>query len=223
VTLAGPAAAMAVFESRVLEAVKRELPADSEGLVTEDAAATVLELAGKAGALAVGPGLGRSDGTKAFVNRLARKAPLPVVIDGDGLWALEPGDWPAPRVLTPHSGELARLIGEESSWVDAHRVTAVQRAVEHFRCVVLLKGAGTLIAAPGAGVLVDGGHPTLATAGTGDVLTGIVAAFLAKGMDARLATAAAATAHHWAAVESSYEAGMIASDLLDVLPTVLAE
>ena len=203
VTLAGPAAAMAVFESRVLEAVKRELPADSEGLVTEDAAATVLELAGKAGALAVGPGLGRSDGTKAFVNRLARKAPLPVVIDGDGLWALEPGDWPAPRVLTPHSGELARLIGEESSWVDAHRVTAVQRAVEHFRCVVLLKGAGTLIAAPGAGVLVDGGHPTLATAGTGDVLTGIVAAFLAKGMDARLATAAAATAHHWAAVDCS--------------------
>ncbi len=223
VTLAGPEPALAVFESRVLEAVKRSLAADSDGLIVEDAATTVLELAGKAGALAVGPGMGRTDGTKAFVNRLAREAPLPVVIDGDGLWALEPADWPAPRVLTPHSGELARLIGEESSWVDAHRVAAVRRAVERFHCVVLLKGAGTLIAAPGAGVLVDGGHPTLATAGTGDVLTGIVAAFLAKGMDARLATAAAATAHHWAAVESSYEAGMIASDLLDVLPTVRAE
>jgi NAD(P)H-hydrate epimerase len=203
--------------------VKRSLPANDDGFVTEAAAATVLDLAEKAGALAIGPGLGRSNGTKAFVNRLATEAPLPVVIDGDGLWALEPGDWPAPRVLTPHSGELARLIGEESAWVDDHRVEAVRRAVERFRCVVLLKGAGTLIAAPDAGVLVDGGHPTLATAGTGDVLTGIVAAFLAKGMDARLATAAAATAHHWAAVESSYEAGMIASDLLDVLPTVLAE
>ena len=77
------------------------------------------------------------------------------------------------------------------------------------RCVVLLKGDGSLIAAPGKGVLVDGGAPILATAGTGDVLTGIVAAFLAKGMDARLATAAAATAHHWAAMETSYEAGLM--------------
>jgi NAD(P)H-hydrate epimerase len=222
VTLAGPEAALPVFEASVLEAVKRPLPADAEGLVTEDAVPVALELAEKAGALAVGPGLGRSDGTRAFVNRLATEAPLPVVVDGDGLWALEPADWPAPRVLTPHSGELGRLIGEESSWVDAHRIEAARRVVERFRCVVLLKGAGTLISAPGAGVLVDGGHPALATAGTGDVLTGIVAAFLAKGMDPRLATAAAATAHHWAAIEAGYDAGMIASDLLEVLPRVLA-
>jgi hydroxyethylthiazole kinase-like uncharacterized protein yjeF len=222
VTLAGPEAALPVFEASVLEAVKRPLPADAEGLVTEDAVPVALELAEKAGALAVGPGLGRSDGTRAFVNRLATEAPFPVVVDGDGLWALEPADWPAPRVLTPHSGELGRLIGEQSSWVDAHRIEAVRRMVERFRCVVLLKGAGTLISAPGAGVLVDGGHPALATAGTGDVLTGIVAAFLAKGMDPRLATAAAATAHHWAAIEAGYDAGMIASDLLEVLPRVLA-
>ena len=222
VTLAGPEPVVPMFEHHVLEAVKRALAADADGLVTEDAAATVFELSEKAGALAVGPGLGRSEGTKAFVNRLAAEAPLPVVVDGDGLWALEPGDWPAPRVLTPHSGELGRLIGEESSWVDAHRVEAIRRAVDRFDCVVLLKGAGTLISAPGSGVLVDGGHPTLATAGTGDVLTGIVAAFLSKGMDPRLATAAAATAHHWAAIEASYEAGMIASDLLEALPQVLA-
>jgi ADP-dependent NAD(P)H-hydrate dehydratase / NAD(P)H-hydrate epimerase len=222
VTLAGPEPVVPMFEHHVLEAVKRPLAADEGGLVTENAAATVLELAEKAGALAVGPGLGRSEGTKAFVNRVAAEAPLPVVLDGDGLWALEPGDWPAPRVLTPHSGELGRLIGAESSWVDAHRLEAVRRAVDRFNCVVLLKGAGTLISAPGSGVLVDGGHPTLATAGTGDVLTGIVAAFLSKGMDPRLATAAAATAHHWAAIEASYEAGMIASDLLEALPRVLA-
>jgi NAD(P)H-hydrate epimerase len=222
VTLAGPEAAVPVFEHHVLEAVKRPLATDGDGLVTAEAAATVLELSEKAGALAVGPGLGRSDGTRAFVNRLAAEAPLPVVVDGDGLRALEPGDWPAARVLTPHSGELGRLIGEESSWVDAHRVEALRRAVDRFNCVVLLKGAGTLISAPGGGVLVDGGHPALATAGTGDVLTGIVAAFLAKGMDARLATAAAATAHHWAAIEASHEAGMIASDLLEALPRVLA-
>jgi hydroxyethylthiazole kinase-like uncharacterized protein yjeF len=222
VTLAGPEPAVPVFEGWVLEAVKRPLAADGDGLVTEESAGRVLELSEKAGAIALGPGLGRSDGTKGFVRRILAEARLPVVVDGDALWELEPGEWPAPRVLTPHSGELGRLIGAESSWVDAHRIAAVGRGVERFGCVVLLKGAGTLIAAPDAGVLVDGGHPILATAGTGDVLTGIVAAFLAKGMNARLATAAAATAHHWAAIETSFDAGLIASDLLDALPKVLA-
>jgi NAD(P)H-hydrate epimerase len=222
VVLAGPEPALPVFESWVLEAVKHGLPADADGLVTEEACEPVLELVAKAGSLALGPGLGRSQGTKAFVRRLLEEAQLPTVVDGDALWELEPGDWPAPRVLTPHSGELGRLIGEEATWVDAHRLEAVRRAVERFGCVVLLKGDGSLIAAPEMGVLVDGGAPILATAGTGDVLTGIVGAFLAKGMDARLATAAAATAHHWAAMETSYEAGLIASDLLDTLPLVLA-
>jgi NAD(P)H-hydrate epimerase len=222
VTLAGPEPAIPLFENRVLEAVKRPLAADGEGLVTDEAAGRVRELSEKAGAVALGPGLGRSEGTKGFVRRVLAEARQPVVVDGDALWELEPGEWPGPRVLTPHSGELGRLIGEESSWVDAHRTAAVGSAVERFGCVVLLKGAGTLIAAPGTGVLVDGGHPILATAGTGDVLTGIVAAFLAKGMDPRLATAAAATAHHWAAIEVSLDAGLIASDLLDALPKVLA-
>jgi NAD(P)H-hydrate epimerase len=222
VTLAGPLPVVPVFESSVLEAVKRALPADADGLLTEEAVGPALELVTKAGALAVGPGLGRSDGTKAFVRRVLAEATVPAVVDGDALWELEPGDWPAPRVLTPHSGELGRLIGEDASWVDAHRLQAVRRAVERFDCVVLLKGTGTLIAAPGTGVLVDGGHPSLATAGTGDVLTGVVGAFLAKGMEPRIATAAAATAHHWAAIEASYDAGMIASDLLDALPKALA-
>lgn len=222
VTLAGPEPVVPVFENWVLEAVKRPLPADADGLLTEKAAEAALGLVTKAGALAVGPGLGRSEGTKAFVRRLLAEAALPAVVDGDALWELEPGDWPAPRVLTPHSGELGRLIDEEASWVDAHRLQAVRRAVERFGCVVLLKGTGTLIAAPGAGVLVDGGHTSLATAGTGDVLTGIVAAFLSKGMEPRIATAAAATGHHWAAIEASYDAGMIASDLLDALPRALA-
>ena len=222
VTLAGPDPAVLVFEQRVLEAVKRPLASDGEGLVSADAAGTVLELVEKAGALAIGPGLGRSDGTKELVRRVLAEATLPAVVDGDALWALEPAEWPAPRVLTPHSGELGRLIDKEASWIDAHRVDAVQRAVERFGCVVLLKGAGTLIAAPGGGVLVDGGDPSLATAGTGDVLTGVIAAFLAKGMDARLAAAAGATAHHWAAIEASQGAGMMASDLLAALPKVLS-
>src|SRR5439155_24037066 len=172
-------------------------------------------------AFSVGPGVGRGDEERALARRLLADLDLPAVVDADALFELEPADWPAPRVLTPHSGELGRLIGEESAWVDAHRLEAVGRAVERFGCVVVLKGTGTLVAAPGKGVLVGGGHPSLATAGTGDVLTGIVGAFLAKGMEPRLAAAAAVTAHTWAAIEAPFDVGLVASDLLDSLPQAL--
>jgi ADP-dependent NAD(P)H-hydrate dehydratase / NAD(P)H-hydrate epimerase len=142
-------------------------------------------------------------------------------VDADGLYGLEPLERSAATVLTPHSGELGRLIDEEASWIEAHRLEALRRAVERFRCVVLLKGEGTLVGAPGTGALVSGGFPSLATAGTGDVLTGVVASFLAKGMDARLATAAAARAHTQAAVTAPHKAGLVASDLLETLPSVL--
>jgi hydroxyethylthiazole kinase-like uncharacterized protein yjeF len=221
VALAGPRSAMPAFENWVLEAVKRPLDEDSDGLVTEEAAVAVLELCSRRGSLAVGPGLGRSEGTKAFVRRLLADAELPAVVDGDALFGLEAETWPSPRVLTPHSGELARLLGVDAEWVDAHRLRAAEQAVERFKCVVLLKGDGTLAAAPGEGVLVCGGFPTLATAGTGDVLTGIVASFLAKGIEPRLAAAAGATAQHWAAVEAPQKDGLIASDLLDALPYAL--
>jgi ADP-dependent NAD(P)H-hydrate dehydratase / NAD(P)H-hydrate epimerase len=95
-------------------------------------------------------------------------------------------------------------------------------AVERFRCVVLLKGADTLVAAPGRGaIVVSLGLPSLATAGTGDVLTGIVAAFLAKGMDAQHAAAAAAVAQQRASVEAPQRSGLVAGDLIEALPRVL--
>jgi NAD(P)H-hydrate epimerase len=148
---------------------------------------------------------------------------LPAVVDADALFELEPGAWPGPRVLTPHAGELGRLLEEESDWVDAHRLDAVRRAAEKYNCIVLLKGADTLIAAPGEGVLVSAaGTPALATAGSGDVLTGIVAAFLAKGMDARLATAAAAFAHGRASQLAPRQVGLVASDVISALPQALS-
>ncbi len=138
-------------------------------------------------------------------------------------YGLEPGIWPAPRVLTPHEGELGRLLGRPSAEVAAHRLASVREAAERFGCVVLLKGADTLVAAPGSGVLVVAlGLPSLATAGTGDVLTGIVAAFLAKGMEPRLAAAAAAAAQQRASVEAPQRAGLVASDLIEALPRALA-
>ncbi|HEY3017500.1 MAG TPA: NAD(P)H-hydrate dehydratase [Gaiellaceae bacterium] len=209
VAVAVPAASLPVVEMRLLEAVKAPLE-------------RVDELARRASALAVGPGLGRGEEEQALVRRLLAELELPAVVDADALFELEPGDWPAPRVLTPHSGELGRLLGEEGEWVDEHRLEAVRSAADRYRCVVLLKGADTLVAAPGEGVLVStAGTPALATAGTGDVLTGIVAAFLAKGLDARLAAAAAAHAHGRAAELAPQHAGLVASDLIDALPRVL--
>lgn len=221
VTLAVPESTLAIFERRILEAVKRPLP-EKEGLVTAEAAETVLELAKKANAVALGPGLGRGPGPQMLVRRLLTELELPVVVDADALFELEPGDWPAPRVLTPHEGELGRLLGRPSKEIAAHRLASVHEAAERFRCVVLLKGADSLVAAPGRGVLVSAlGLPSLATAGTGDVLTGIVGAFLAKGMEPQLATAAASAAEQRASVEAPQRAGLVASDLLDALPRAL--
>jgi NAD(P)H-hydrate repair Nnr-like enzyme with NAD(P)H-hydrate dehydratase domain len=107
--------------------------------------------------------------------------------------------------------------------VDAHRLEAVRRAVERYRCVVLLKGPDTLVAAPGEGVLVrTNGTPALATAGTGDVLTGVIGSFLAKGMDARLAAAAGAVAQGRAAELSRHQFGLVASDVVEALPRALS-
>ena len=210
VTLAAPEETLPVFEQRLLEVVKRPLPDD------------LTELAAKASALAIGPGLGRSAAVHALVRRTLAELALPAVVDADALFELEPGDWPAPRVLTPHEGELGRLLGRDSKEIAAHRLASVQEAADRFRCVVLLKGADTLVAAPGRGVLVAAlGLPSLATAGTGDVLTGIVAAFLAKGMDAQLAAAAAAVAQQRASVEAPQRAGLVASDLIEALPRAL--
>jgi hydroxyethylthiazole kinase-like uncharacterized protein yjeF len=220
VTVAVPASTLPVFEQRLLEAVKRPLPEDEEGRLLAEAAEAVLDLATKAHAVALGPGLGRSDGTKELVRTLLARLDLPVVVDADALFDLEPGDWPGPRVLTPHEGELARLLGTESSWVAAHRLEAARRAVERFGCIVILKGEGSIVAAPGEGMLVCPGYPSLATAGTGDVLTGVVASFLAKGMEPRVAAAAAVTAQVQAALRAPQQAGLVASDVIEALPRV---
>jgi NAD(P)H-hydrate epimerase len=208
VAVAAPAEALPVVEQQLLEAVKRPLE-------------EVWEAVGRATALAIGPGLGRTEERRSLVRRLLEETDLPAVVDADALHELEPFRRDAATVLTPHSGELGRLIGEESSWVDAHRLTAAQRAVERFGCVVLLKGNETIVAAPEGRTLVVPGTPRLATAGTGDVLTGITGAFLAKGLPARIAAAAAAQAHADAARLVPSAAGLVASDVIARLPTAL--
>jgi NAD(P)H-hydrate epimerase len=195
-------------EPSVLEAVKRPLD-------------EAFEAAPRHSAIAIGPGLGRSDEKRGLVRRLLEKTELPAVVDADALFGLEPFTRDAPTVLTPHEGELGRLLERESSWVAAHRLAAVQEAAERFGCACLLKGADALVAAQDERTLVAAlGPPTLATAGTGDVLTGVIGAFLAKGMDARTAAAAAAVACDVAA-RLGHSRGLIASDVVELLPAAL--
>ena len=208
VAVAAPAESLPVVEQRLLEAVKRPLE-------------QVWEAVERASALALGPGLGRSEDRKSLVRRLLEETDLPAVVDADALHELEPFRRSAATVLTPHSGELGRLIGQPSSWVDAHRLEAARRAVERFECVVLLKGDETIVAAPEGQTLISAGCSALATAGTGDVLTGIVGSFLAKRMDARLAAAAAARAHADAALAAPHLSGLVASDVVAALPRAL--
>jgi hydroxyethylthiazole kinase-like uncharacterized protein yjeF len=223
VAVAAPESALPILETSLLEVVKRPLPEDSSGRLLPRSADAILDAAEKASAVAIGPGLGRSDGTVELVRILLDRLTLPVVLDADALWELEPFTRAAPTVLTPHSGELARLLGGESREVDAHRLASARRAASRFGAVVLLKGADTIVATPREGVLVATyGTPALATAGSGDVLTGIVAAFLAKGMNARLAAGTAAVAHGVAAELVDPQPGTIASDLLPALQRALA-
>ena len=231
VFLCVPASLYPVFGQRLLEVMARPCADDGEGSFTPAAAEAILELAARADAVAVGPGLGRSEGARELVRLLLERLELPVVIDADGLSSLAGHlDWvfsrDAPTVLTPHAGELGRLLGKESARVSARRLNSVRAGAADTGATVLLKGADTLVAAPGHGVLVsDLGNPGLATAGSGDVLTGIVAAFLAKGMLPQLAAAAAATAQGRAAslaAERGGWAGMIASDVIGALSAALS-
>jgi hydroxyethylthiazole kinase-like uncharacterized protein yjeF len=225
-----PASLNVVFEQRLLEVMTRPCP-DEDGVMTLDAADVILEAAERAGAVAIGPGLGRTDGVRALVAYLLDRLDKPIVLDADGLWALVGHlDWvfsrDAPTVLTPHEGELSALLGRRSDWVRSRRLHAVQAGADDVGAVVLLKGADSLVAAPGRGVIAsDLGNPGLATAGTGDVLTGIVAAFLSKGMEAPVAAAAAAGAQGAAAdvaAERHGTAGLLARDVVEALSPALS-
>ncbi len=215
VTVAVPAESLPVVESLALEPVKL-------GWRDDDAAEAIAEAADRAGAVAIGPGLGRTEARRSLVRDLLERLEQPVVVDADALFGLEPLERAGQTVLTPHAGELARLLDTDSGWVSEHRLKAAQQGAERFDAVLLLKGPDTIVAAPGTGpILCDLGPPSLATAGTGDVLTGVVAAFLAKGLEPQLAAATAAIAHARAAELAPYRAGLIAGDLLASLPAAL--
>ena len=188
VTALVPASLNLVFEQRLLEVMSVPLP-DEDGALTPAGLDVVLERAARAGALVLGPGLGRAEGTFELARELARRVEIALLLDADGLNAhagrLESlAGRPAPTIMTPHAGELARLLDCPVSEVAAHRLRSVRRASEQARAIVVLKGDDTIVATPdGRAAVSRGGAPALATAGTGDVLSGVIGAYLSKRMD----------------------------------------
>lgn len=208
VTVAVPAPSLAVVEMKLTAPVKRALPADVSGALTAAALEAALGVCEAADAVVIGPGLGRAGATLAVVRQLIRRIAVPLVIDADALFALGHdltvlAERTAPTVLTPHAGEAARLLDLGADVVDADRPAAV-RALAQRGCTAVLKGPATLIAEGGRLVVNRTGGPGLATLGTGDVLSGIVATFLAQGL-APLDAAALGVHVHGAAGDAASE------------------
>lgn len=222
----GTAAIAAGFDPCVMV---RAAPA-AEGGFAAAALEAILPRVTAADAVAVGPGIGRTGAVRELVLQLWRDVTQPAVFDADALWAV--AQVPAadrrrhagPRVITPHAGEMLRLLGEPPDGAAARDRVMLERAAEamaaELDAVVVLKGAGTLIAGPRSRARNETGNPGMATAGTGDVLTGVVAAAVAQGLEPFAAARLAAWVHGRAGDAAAADLGevaMTARDLLDRL------
>jgi NAD(P)H-hydrate epimerase len=205
------------------------LPDDADGRLAATAVGPLLELAEQRSAMALGPGLGRGAGVTDVVLAVLKRSRVPLVLDADGLNALAGRTdalrgRPAPLIITPHPGEFSRLVGVDIPTVQSHRRELAARfAVEH-GLVLLLKGHGTLVTDGRRMYRNTTGNPGMATAGSGDVLTGLIAALVGQGLEPFAAAQLGAHVHGRAgdlARDDIGEVGLIASDLLTYLPRVL--
>lgn len=237
VTLGVPKSLFDILMARTPATVMTRSFSDSpSGCLSAGAIKTLLAACEKADAVGIGPGLSGDAGTRELVTRFVRDCPSPLVIDADALNALSAlpdrgasilGVRKAPTVLTPHPGEMGRLLGRDTNAVQEDRLGAVRDAVEQCQCVVLLKGSRTLIAAPDGRLAInETGNAGMASGGSGDVLTGIAAAFLAQVPDPWEAAAAAAYIHGLAGDMAAKEhgtAGLMATDLAEWLPRAMRQ
>lgn len=227
VTLALPASLQAIAEVKLTSAMTRGLPEPGEPVIGEAAAERVLGWAEEFDVMALGPGVGRAAETGAAMRRLAAELPLPVVIDADGLNALAEdlsalAEAAGPRLLTPHPGEMARLLGHgDPGRVQADRERiALDFAAEH-GMVVALKGAATVVTDGRRIYANPTGNPGMATGGTGDVLTGLAAGLLCQGLEPFEALQVAVFVHGLAgdmAAQICGELSLTAEDLLTSVP-----
>jgi ADP-dependent NAD(P)H-hydrate dehydratase / NAD(P)H-hydrate epimerase len=233
VTAGVPGSLNQVFETKMTEAMTRPLQDNNSGSIQAEALDEVLALLDSdMDVLALGPGLGRDPGTGQFVLKLAERLNKPVVIDADGLNAFESkadalGAIEGPVVITPHPGEMARLSGLDTATIRKYPINVSRDFAKEHKLVVVLKGSPSVVAEPSGRIVINPtGSAALAKAGSGDILTGILAAFLAQGLEVFEAAYCACYIHGLAgdiAAQSLGERSVNASHLLQTIPQALLE
>lgn len=230
VTLAVAESLSPIMAVKLTEVMTKPLPETASGALGLAAVPLIDELAATADALAIGPGLGRDHETAEAVREIVHTAICPLVIDADGLNALAGYtdillDAAALPVLTPHPGELSRLTGLPVAAINADRLAVAREAAARFGAIVVLKGAGTVVAYPdGEAFINTTGNAGMATGGTGDVLTGVIAALIAQGLTSHDAAVAGVYIHGLAGdmAADGRQVGLAAGDLPPALPTAIA-
>ena len=233
VTIATPEPCLPVVAAARAEAMTEPLPSTSGGGLDDASLPRLVDLAAERDAVVLGPGLGQDPRTRALVRAFVRACPVPMVIDADGLNALAPGPGEAAHhlrrretatVLTPHPGEMARLVGRRTAEVQGQRPETAAALAKETGAVVVLKGERTLVAEPsGRAAVAVTGNPGMATGGTGDVLAGVVGALLAR-HGALLSATAAVLVHGRAgdlAAGERGEEGLTAGDVVEALPAAI--
>jgi ADP-dependent NAD(P)H-hydrate dehydratase / NAD(P)H-hydrate epimerase len=224
-----PRSVLPVVQGASTESVFIALPETAQGTVSLGALEPVLASLGRAHALAIGPGLTQDEGTAGLVRELVRSSPVPVVLDADGLnaftaRAVEIADRKADAVITPHDGEFSRLTGLRAGELAEDRLRTARALAVETRAVTVMKGPRTIVTAPDAPARINTtGGPVLATAGSGDVLTGVIGGLLARGLDPTKAAWAGAYLHGAAGQLAGRidGEGTLASDVADHLPAAI--
>jgi NAD(P)H-hydrate epimerase len=230
VTIACPASINEVLEGKCTEAMTAPVADTPGGGLAHAALAALLELARERDVVALGPGLGREAETQKLASEFALRCAPPLVLDADGLFPFAGGGLGALKarraatMLTPHPGEAGRLLGVSAATVNRDRVGAARRLAAEAGSVVILKGAGSVVADASGRVAINAtGGPALASGGTGDVLTGVAAALVAQGLDAFDAATLAAWLHGRAGdrlAERIGTSGVLAGEVADELPAL---
>ena len=214
------------------ELICRPLPESDAGSISHEALPLIESEMEKADAVVLGPGISQDKQTVRFVQDIVTKITRPCIVDADALNAIAQNVecWPAEAgrfVLTPHPKELSRLMGVSTQEIQSNRIAAANKAAAKFGCVVVLKGARSVVASPEDEIFINStGNAGMATAGSGDVLSGVIGGLLAQGLGPLSAAVAGAYIHGAAgdlAAEELGEDGTIAGDILTFVPSVLAK
>lgn len=229
-TAAVPESLLPIMESMCMEVMHRPLLETYTGTISLDALPAIGNLLGTSSVCAIGPGMSQYREARAVLHYVLEQSGIPVVIDADGINALQGDpavlrDRQVPIILTPHPGEMARLTGKHINEIQEKRIDVAREFALDYGVILVLKGNKTVVAAPSGDIFVNvTGNPGMATAGSGDVLTGIICGFIAQGMRPQDAAVAGVYIHGLAGdhmVERRGQRALVAGDIINALPEVL--